>query len=225
MVGAISQVVVLNDVLDAHELLFRGGDLLQQCVVVAVCLVAAAGDLVVVVAMLGYQNGNNLIRDQVFPVCASNWRAVSEHNLGGLKMLACMFEQVLDLGRVSFCDNVLAYGLIYRMMPQPLHCLCRGAHNLSDGRVGAAGASRLACPIAAVGAIRVAVAVHLAEWWGTWGRQGSSCTLYRALYSGQVAHVGRKGPEYMGRSWVRKVSVCTKMYRCVEAQLVGRRLD
>jgi hypothetical protein len=175
--------------------------------------------------VLGYQNGNNLIRDQVFPIGASDWRAICEHNPGRPEVLACMFEQMLNLGKVSSCDSILACGLVYRVMPQPLHCLCRGAHNLSDGWVGAARAPRLACPIAAVGAIRIAVAVHLAGWWGTRGRQGSSCTLYRTLYSGQVAHVGRKGPEYMGRSRVRKVSVCTKMYGCVEAQRVGLGLD
>lgn len=81
MVGAISEIVVLDDILDVHELFFGRGYLFQKCVVVAVCLAAATGDPVVVVAMLRDQDSNYLVSNQVFPVCAGG-RSIAEHNLG-----------------------------------------------------------------------------------------------------------------------------------------------
>lgn len=101
MVGAIPEVVVLDDVLDAYELLFRRRYLFQEGVVITVYLIAAAGDLVVVVAVLRDQGGDNLVGDQVFPVCAGDWRAIAEHDLGRAEVLAGLVEQVLDLCRVS----------------------------------------------------------------------------------------------------------------------------
>ena len=112
-------------------------------------------------------------------------------------------ESVSTISRGAACAA-------YRVVSQPLHRLCCRAHDLSNGRVGAS-ASRLAGAIAALGAI--GVAVHLAGWWGIWGRQGSSCTLYRTLYSRQLAHVGLGGPGGVRRARVRGVSVCTEMFR------------
>lgn len=79
---AIPEIVVLNDILDSYELLFLRRNLLQQCIVVAVDLVAAAGDLVMVVAMLGDEDGYDLVGDKVFPICASDGATVAEHYSG-----------------------------------------------------------------------------------------------------------------------------------------------
>lgn len=65
----------------------------------------------------------------------------------------------------------------------------------------------------------IGVAVHLAGWWGIRGRQGSSCTLYRTLCSGQLAHVGRRSSRYAGRPRVHQGIVCAG--RTVEAQVAG----
>jgi hypothetical protein len=79
--SAVSQVVILNNVLDAHELLFCRRYLFQEGIVVPMCLVAATGNLVVIVSMLRNQYSDDLVGDQVFPICAGDGRAVGQHDL------------------------------------------------------------------------------------------------------------------------------------------------
>ena len=101
MMSAVSQIIVLDDILYAHKLFFCRRYIFKEGVVVAVCLAAATSNLVVVVAMLGDQDSHNLVGNQVFPVCASNWRAITKHNFGCAKVLPCLFKQMLDLCLVS----------------------------------------------------------------------------------------------------------------------------
>jgi hypothetical protein len=70
VVCAVPLVIILNDVLDAHETLFARLDFLHEVVEVAVELVAATVDLVVVVTVRGYEFGDDLVCDNVFPVGA-----------------------------------------------------------------------------------------------------------------------------------------------------------
>ena len=71
MMGAVSLVIVLNNVLDAHKSLFARLDLLHEVVEIAVDLAATTVDLVVVVTVCRYQFGDDLVCDDVFPVSAS----------------------------------------------------------------------------------------------------------------------------------------------------------
>lgn len=65
-------------------------------------LAPAASDLVVVVAMLRNQDSDNLVGNQVLPVCTSRrLRTIAEQNLGGTEMLPRLVKQVLDLHCVS----------------------------------------------------------------------------------------------------------------------------
>lgn len=79
MVAAIPQVVVLDNLFDAHKALFVCFDLLQQFSKVAMRLVATAFDLVVVVAVSWYKIDDYLVGNEIFPVCASDGAAVVQH--------------------------------------------------------------------------------------------------------------------------------------------------
>ena len=100
---AIPEVVILNNILDAHKLLLLRRYLLQKCVVVAVDLIAAAGNFVMVVAVLRYEDSNDLVSDEVLPICASHGAAVAEHNPGRGEVRPRMVQQHLDLRHVSSC--------------------------------------------------------------------------------------------------------------------------
>jgi hypothetical protein len=65
-------------------------------------LAPTAVDLVVVVTVRGYQFGNDLVGNDVFPVGASG-RAVVEHHLGGIEVSPGAFEEDFDLRVVSDC--------------------------------------------------------------------------------------------------------------------------
>lgn len=101
MVAAIPQVVVFDNLLDAHKTLFARLDLLDQLPKVAVRLAATALDLVNVVAVSWYELDDDLVGDKVFPVCAGFGAPVVEHELGAVEVLAALGQQVFDLGGVS----------------------------------------------------------------------------------------------------------------------------
>lgn len=202
MVGAVPEVVVLDDVLDLYKLLFGRRYVFQDGVVVAVGLAAAARYFVVEVSVLRDEDGNDLIGDQILPISTCHGVTIAQHGSGVHVVCLCLVYQVPDLRRVSCCHMHMRQSrqAAYRMVSQRVYCLARRAHDLSNGRVEARRTSRGDRPLAAMGAIGVAVAVHLAGrgGWGIRGRQGSSCArccaLYRTLYSKQLAHIVRKGP-------------------------------
>lgn len=68
MLGAIPHVVVLDDVLDAHELRLAGFDLLDQVSEVAVGLAATALDLIVELAVAWDCVDDQGESDEIFPV-------------------------------------------------------------------------------------------------------------------------------------------------------------
>lgn len=88
-------------------------------------------------------------------------------------MLPCMIEQDLDLRQVSSCHMRQSGHAAYRVVSQPVHCLCRRAHNLGNGWEGALSAAGSA----------VALAVHLAGWRGTRGGGKGAAALFTALYA------------------------------------------
>jgi hypothetical protein len=118
VVAAISQVVVLDNVLDAHKSFLGGFDLFEQFSEVAVCLAAAALDLIVVVAVTGYKVDDDLKGDKIFPVCAGDGAAVVQHHLGVVEMVPGLLQNVLN-----------------RVVLERLDRLGRRRHNLSHGRV------------------------------------------------------------------------------------------
>ena len=102
MVGAIPLVVILNDVLYAHESLFVRLQVLDEVAELAVCSTPAAIDLVVIVTMCGYNVGNKLVCDHVFPVCAGGYAAI-EHSLRGAEVASGFFKYMPYLCVVSDC--------------------------------------------------------------------------------------------------------------------------
>ena len=103
MLGAIPLVVILNDVLDAHESLLVGLDFLQQCVEVPVYLAATALDLLIIVAVPWYQIDDDLGGDEILPECASYRGTSGEHHLCSVEVLPSLLEQVFDLPEISQC--------------------------------------------------------------------------------------------------------------------------
>lgn len=102
MVAAVAQIVVLDDLLDAHKPLVARLDLLEQFSEVAMCLTATALNLVVIVAVSRDEVDNDLVGHEVLPVCAGNGAAVVEHHLGAAKVAPTLLEQMLDLDAVSY---------------------------------------------------------------------------------------------------------------------------
>jgi hypothetical protein len=119
VVGAVSEVVLLDDVLDMHKLLFGRRYVFQDGVVVAVGLAAAARYLVVEVTVLRDEDGDDLVGDQILPIGTCHGGAIAQHGSGAHVVCLCLVYQVPD-----------------RMVSQGVHCLARRAHNLSNGRVG-----------------------------------------------------------------------------------------
>ena len=107
MKAAITLVVVLDDVFDANEALFARLYLFQNLPKLAVGLAAAVLDLLVVVLVAWDQVDDNLIRDEVFPVCAGDRRAGAEQEFGGAEVVLALYQQVLDLGMVSAMRNTV----------------------------------------------------------------------------------------------------------------------
>ena len=101
MVAAIPQIVVFDDLLDAHKTLFARLYLLDQLPKVAVRLAATALDLVNVVAVSWYELDDDLVGNKVLPVCASFGTPIVKHELGVFEVLPALGQQVLDLAGVS----------------------------------------------------------------------------------------------------------------------------
>lgn len=74
MLRAVPHIVVLDDVLDAHELRLAGRNLLHQLAEIAVYLAAAALDLFIEIAVPWYGLDNEGIGDEIVPVRAGYWR-------------------------------------------------------------------------------------------------------------------------------------------------------
>jgi hypothetical protein len=98
---AVAQIVVFYDVFDANKLLLARSDFPGQFVEVSVCLAAADGELVMVVAVTGDEIDDDLVGDHVLPVCAGQGGAVFEHHLGAGEVGAGLLDEVLDLGMLS----------------------------------------------------------------------------------------------------------------------------
>jgi hypothetical protein len=107
MMATVPQVVILNDVLDAHKSLLIRLDVFHQLSEIAVGLAATALDLIIVVAVPGYEVDEDLVCDEIFPVCASYRAAIVQHQLGAVEVLSPLFEEVLDLPDVSHCLHTI----------------------------------------------------------------------------------------------------------------------
>lgn len=101
--ATISQVVILDDVFDAHKSLFARPDLLDKLAEITVGLTSASLNLVDIVHVPGYQVNDNLIGDEIFPICTGCRRPVGEHGLCVIEAGFALFEDVLDLVAVSRC--------------------------------------------------------------------------------------------------------------------------
>jgi len=95
-------VVVFYYFLDVHEPLFARLDVPHEVVEVAVCRAPTVVDLVVEVTVGGYDLDDDLIRNQVFPVC-TGWYTAVEHRLCGIEVSFSVCEEVADLDVVSGC--------------------------------------------------------------------------------------------------------------------------
>lgn len=98
--GAIPQIIVLDNVFDAQESLLVRFDVFHELVEVPMCLTPAAVDLVVVVSVGWYQVDNDLVGNHVFPICASRYAAV-QHRLGLGEVPSGLLEQMANLDMVS----------------------------------------------------------------------------------------------------------------------------
>lgn len=126
MLGAVSLVVVLDDVSDAHKPLLARPDVLQQGGEVAVHLRAAALQLVMVVGVRGDQGGDDFVGDQIVPVDACYGGAVGEANLCLCEVAPALFEEVLDLWRRQrLLCAVSCLWPAYRVVLERCDRLCR----------------------------------------------------------------------------------------------------
>jgi hypothetical protein len=101
--ATVSEIVVLDYLLDAHEALLARLDLLDQFLEVTMHLVAGAIDLFVVVGVPRYQVDGDLEGNEVLPVCACYGPAAGEHHLCVVEAVSALLQEMLDLGEVSGC--------------------------------------------------------------------------------------------------------------------------
>lgn len=190
MQRTVPLVVVLDNVLDADEAFLTRLDIFDYELEIAVCLIATVFYLLVVIGMSRDQVHQDLIGNEVLPVCAGDRSAVAEHDLGGVEVVPALLEQML-----------------HRMVSERLDRLRSRRYNLRNRRIRARRSQWFAASITAMIAAfpamcsragsPVCIAVHDVGGGGPWGWQRRSSTHIRTTKAKQqsrmVQRAGRGG--------------------------------
>ena len=133
--GAISFIVVYNDLLDAHKSLLARPDFLGQLGKVSVHLAAALVNLVVEVAVARQHVGYDLVCDEILPVRAGGGGgAVAELQLGLAPMVPGRLQDMLDLHGFSGVSGAEQW-CAYRMLAHFVHLGGRAGGDFRRGGI------------------------------------------------------------------------------------------